>query len=270
MKINGRAIASDILASVRAELSGTPMVRAITLQPSIATTSYLRIKVEKAEEAGMHMDIVELADDASLEDIVAAVEAPGADAVIIQLPLPLGYDTEKAVNAIPVSKDPDVLSSTAYAQFEEGVEGALVPPVAAAVLEVLHREKIDVQGMRTVVVGKGQLVGRPVATVLTRLGADVTTVVKETPNKEALYKQADLIVSGAGAAHIITPEMVKEGVLLIDAGTSGSRGGVAGDIHPDCETRAALFTPVPGGIGPIAVACLFKNTAALFSRIQKQ
>lgn len=264
MIADGRKIASDILAEVREKVAGrAPVVRAITVQPSPATRSYLRIKQQRAEEGGMRLEVVALADDASEDDIIAAIAAPGADAVIVQLPIPDTLDLPRILNSIPVEKDADVLSDAAYARFDAGEEGALVPPVAAGVWEILERTGVDVRGKKTVVVGRGQLVGKPCATLLARMGAQVDVVTRSTENAAELYRAADIIVSGAGAAHIIKPEMVKDGVVLIDAGTSGAGGGVAGDIDPAAAGKASVFTPVPGGVGPVAVSCLFSNTARL-------
>lgn len=264
MIVDGRGIASDILAQVKAGLNGAhPLVRAITIQPSAATDSYLRIKTQRAEEAGMRLEVVRLKDAASIQSIVEEIQKPGADAIIVQLPIPDSLDWDTVLNAIPLLKDADVLSGAAYARFEKQEEGALIPPVAASMLEILRRSSVSVEGKRAVVVGKGQLVGKPCATTLARLGAYVTAVDRTTEHPEHLYIDADIIVSGAGVSHLITPEVVKEGVILIDAGTSGASGAVSGDIHPACAEKASLFTPVPGGVGPIAVASLFKNVASL-------
>lgn len=264
MIADGRTIASEILAEVRAAVApGKPVVRAITVHPSPATTSYLRIKEQRAEEGGMHLEVVRLPDEATEDDIIAEIGKPGADAVIVQLPIPEHLDLARVLNAIPLEKDADVLSDAAYARFEKGEEGALVPPVAAGVGEILKRTGVDVQGKRTVVVGRGQLVGKPCSILLERLGAHVTVVSRSTEHPEAFYKEADIIVSGAGVMHLIKPDMIKDGVVLIDAGTSGAKGAVAGDIDPACAPKASVMTPVPGGVGPVAVSCLFSNTARL-------
>lgn len=266
MIVDGRTLASDILAEVKASVTPRmPVVRAITVAPSAATQSYLRIKMQRAEEGGMRLDVVPLSDDAREDAIIAAITESGADAVIVQLPIPETLDCERVLSAIPIEKDADVLSAAAYARFDENAPGALVPPVAAGVWEILMRSGVSVTGKKTVVVGKGQLVGKPCGTLLERNGAIVSYVRRATTPEERakLFGEADIIVSGAGDAHIIKPEMVKEGVVLVDAGTSGSGGGVAGDIDPACASKASVFTPVPGGVGPVAVSCLFKNVAAL-------
>ncbi len=264
MIVNGKQIASDILAEVKAGLQGrTPVVRAIVVQPTAATESYLSIKESRAREAGMELQVVRLPDDADEASVIAAVQEPGADAVIVQLPLPEHLYTETVLNAIPYAQDADVLSNGAYARFETNEEGALVPPVAGAVLEILTRSHVDVRGKQAVVVGRGKLVGKPVAVLLERLGALVTVVDQSTKNTKELLRDADIVVSGAGKANLIVPDVIKEGVVLIDAGTSGAYGGVLGDIHPDCASKASVYTPVPGGVGPVGVACLFKNAALL-------
>lgn len=264
MIIDGRAIAGDILDEVKASLEGRPaVVRAVAIKPSTATLSYLSIKEESASRAGMKLEVVKLSEDATEEDIIAAVTAPGADAVLVQLPIPEGLDLERVLAAIPLSQDADVLSSASCARFEHGEDGALVPPVAQGVWEILTRHAIDVRGKNVVVAGRGKLVGKPCAALLAQKGGSVSVVHKGTEHPEELFKNADIIVSGVGRSHFITPDMVKDGAVLIDGGTSGTSGAVAGDFHPGCADKASLFTPVPGGVGPIAVACLFLNTARL-------
>lgn len=265
MIVDGRAIAGTLLFDVRKDVEQLPVrivVRAIVVTPSPATESYLATKAARAEEAGMHLEVVKLPDEATTEDVIRAVEAPGCDALIVQLPLPGSIDTQKVLDAIPLKKDADVLSSSAYARFKEGTADALVPPVAGAVAHILETSGVEPRGMNAVVIGQGRLVGEPAATWLTQAGATVTVLTRESTDRSALAR-ADLIVAGAGVANLIRPEDIKEGVVLIDAGTSESDGAIVGDADPACSDRASVFTPVPGGVGPVAVACLFKNVARL-------
>lgn len=264
MSIDGRTIASEILKEVEASLSGRrPLVRIIAMQPSPATESYLRIKEARAYEAGIDIQLIRMEADGTTEDVIHKIALEGADATVVQLPLPEHVDTERILSAIPVEKDADVLSGVAYKKFEDGDEGALTPPVAGAVEEILRRAGAEASGKRAVVVGQGKLVGKPVLATLRHLGADAVSIYKETPHPEAILREADIVVSGAGVPHFITPDMIKDGAILIDAGTSELNGTLAGDFHPDCASKASIFTPVPGGLGPIAVAMLFKNVASL-------
>lgn len=270
MIVDGRSIAASILAKTkeRAEkLACVPVVRAITCDPSPATLSYLKIKALRATDAGMILEVVELPASSTEEECIEAIKAPGAHAVIVQLPLPPGLSTERVVNAIPQMKDADVLSSIAYEDFLSG-NNALLPPVVEAVKEILLRTSTELSGKHAVVVGQGKLVGLPVAAWLTRMNASVAVVTKETPEDElrVLLKSADIVVSGAGSPSIIAPDSIQEGVCIIDAGTSESDGQMVGDADPACATKASVFTPVPGGVGPIAVACLFRNVVELLER----
>lgn len=264
MIVDGRSIASELLHVVkeRAERFGDPLVvRAVVANPSPATESYLKVKADRAREAGMRMEVVRLK-DATESEVFEAVTAPGADAVIVQLPLPASYSQERILNAIPTNKDADCLSAAAVERFERGTPGATVPPVAAAVSVILERAGVVVEGKRAVVVGKGKLVGKPVAKLLEHLGANVSILTKEEGD-DSLLKEADIVVLGAGVPRLVKPEQIKEGVVILDAGTSEEGGAIVGDADPACAQKASVFTPVPGGIGPVAVACLFENAVSL-------
>lgn len=264
MIVDGRAIAKDLLSTVRKEmatLGKEPVVRAVSMQPNAATESYLRIKAARATDAGMRFEHVRAEAGATTEELIEKVRAPGADAVIVQLPLPSSIDAKAVCDAIPRTHDADVLSADAYEQFKSGAADALLPPVVAAVQAVLERENVNPQGERIVIIGRGRLVGEPSALWLSRF-SPVDVITKDAADF-SLLKEADIVVCGAGQAGLVQPEMLKAGVVLIDAGTSESEGAMKGDADPACAEVASVFTPVPGGMGPVAVACLFKNVASL-------
>lgn len=265
MIVDGRAIASSILSDVRSRTARAATVRAVVVAPSAATESYLSIKAARAEEAGMHLEVVRLPDHATEEEVITAVTRAGADAVIVQLPLPEHLDTRAILNSIPPELDADVLSARAYARFADNDDNALLPPVVAAIAEILERSQVFVAGKGAMVIGQGRLVGMPVAAWLVNQGAEVMVVTKEAGDLSRL-EEADIIVSGAGSPALIQPHHIQEGVVLIDAGTSESGGAIVGDADPACAEKAAVFTPVPGGVGPVAVACLFRNVMLLMER----
>lgn len=263
MIVNGKQITAAILAGVQEagmHLGHTPVVRAVTVAPSPATMSYLRIKQKKAAEAGMILQTIELQEDSGTDEVIHAVLTEGADAVIVQLPLPASIDTHAVLQSIPLQQDADILSDKAKEVFRNG--NGLLPPVVGAVKEILERADVSVAGKKVYVLGKGQLVGVPVSEWLQASGADVTVLGKESTDLSIL-KDADIIVSGVGQAGLIKKEYLKQGVVLIDAGTSESEGSIVGDMDPNCSEVASVFTPVPGGVGPVAVAYLFKNVLAL-------
>lgn len=269
MIIDGKAIATEIFAQVKESRSGLSelFVRAITVMPGKATESYLKIKAARAAEAGIRLEVVQLPDSANTNDVLQELEREGADAILVQLPLPPAIDTKTVLDAIPRELDADVLSSAAQAAFVAGEADALLPPVVGAVKEILERTHIAITGKHAVVIGEGGLVGKPSAAWLRYEGATVTVLTRATPSAEFTdaLREADIIVSGAGSPGLITPEMLSPGVVLIDAGTTEDSGALRGDADPACADIASVFTPVPGGVGPLTVACLFRNAALLVS-----
>lgn len=268
MIIDGRKMAADVLARTKAhaaKLAHPPRVLVISANETPATKSYLAIKQKKAADAGCVLDLLSFGPDTTTEDLRTAVLTSDADAVIVQLPLGERMDAHIVCDAIPLEKDADVLSTVARMKFEADEYDVLIPPVAGALAEILSSHNVDLAGKKAVVIGKGSLVGKPCATWLSHHKADVTHLSFRSGDFSAL-KDADITVSGAGSPHFIKPEMIKQGAVLIDAGTSESGGAIAGDADPACADKCSIFTPVPGGVGPIAVAKLFENVVTLAER----
>jgi methylenetetrahydrofolate dehydrogenase (NADP+)/methenyltetrahydrofolate cyclohydrolase len=259
-------MAAEVLARAKvraAALGKTPRVLAIVANETPATKSYLSIKSKRAADAGCILEVQAFPESVSTEDLQAAIRASEADAIIVQLPLPPGVDTQSVCDSIPAEKDADVLSDSARQKFARGDAGAFVPPVVGAVAEIFRVHALEPKGKKAVVIGRGFLVGAPVAMWLAQEGAQVTVVGRSTQDFADILRGADIIVSGAGVPRLITPDMLKQGLALIDAGTSESNGEVVGDADPACAAKCSLFTPVPGGVGPLAVACLFENAVTL-------
>ncbi|MBX4192298.1 bifunctional 5,10-methylenetetrahydrofolate dehydrogenase/5,10-methenyltetrahydrofolate cyclohydrolase [Candidatus Parcubacteria bacterium] len=237
MIINGKQIAEEIITELGESLRGKKL-GIVVGTPDPATESFVKIKTRVAERLGVEVVRGEF------NDLVQ-----NCDGVIVQLPHP---DAEKLIAAIPPQKDLDAI----------GPNPLVLAPVAGAIAEILNRNSVEVKNKKAVVVGAGRLVGAPAAALLKELGADVSVVTQSEGNLSAL-KDADIVVLGAGQPGFIKPEMLKQGVILIDAGTSEAGGKLAGDADPACADVASIFTPVPGGIGPIAVAMIFKNLSQL-------
>lgn len=264
MIIDGRQLArerSDEILKKRAGLGALSLGLVLATENPV-TQSYVGIK--KRAASALNIDVVEyrLPDSATLDDIKREVEKANAhDGVILQLPLPQGIDVESAKNVIEKDVDVDVLSDAAFGAFASGSFPA-IPPVPAAMHYILKRNSVDPKGKRVVIIGKGRLVGRPAAVLFSQLGAEVVALEKgdDVPSNT---KAADIIISGAGVGGLIKPEMIKEGAVILDGGTSELGGKVVGDADPKCAEKASLFTPVPGGVGPIAVVEIFANLVAL-------
>lgn len=267
MIVDGRAIRDELLQQVKQEVAvlGRPFSLGIFVShaPDFATESFIRIKKRAADAIGIEIVEYAIREDATTESVIADIArvAEKHDGIIVQCPLPPAFDIDQIRNAVPIAKDVDALSDAAIAAFESG-DAKILTPVVAALAEICKRGDVTLNGKNAVVLGHGRLVGKPAATWLRLQGADVTVLDKSSPDIDAI-QHADILVLGAGVPGLVTPSMIKDGVILFDAGTSEAEGKLAGDADPACADKATLFTPVPGGIGPITVAFIFKNLARL-------
>jgi len=258
--INGTHIADAVRTELENErkMFGELTLGVLMSAGDAATESFIRIKSRVAQSLDVSIVRKELSADATTAEALVALKelAATCDGVIVQLPLPKGVDVSRLIDALPPEKDVDGLTKGARVR----------PPVAVAVQEILTRNDVSVKGARAVVVGAGKLVGLPSAALLQELGAEVA-VLSKGDSLEAL-KDADIVVLGAGEPGLVKPEMLKQGVVLIDAGTSEQSGKLKGDADPACGSVASIYTPVPGGVGPIAVVMIFKNLLALARQAQ--
>lgn len=261
MLVDGKAIAAEILAEVAvltaARPSGALRLSAVTCAANFETKKYLEMKRAKAAAVGIDLVVIELPEHVSTEEAVAGITqvAEQSSGVVVQLPFPAHVDRAALIAAVPVEKDPD--------GFRYGeVSSACFSPVVGAIDEISNRYDVVWEGKQVVILGEGLLVGRPSAAYARARGARVTVFTKETYDESGLLL-ADIIVSGIGQPHFIKPDMVKVGVIIFDAGTSEDGGVLVGDVDPATESKAKLLTPVPGGIGPITIACLLRNLVAL-------
>ena len=263
MIINGKEIAEEIIDEIEGlrQTNGQKRVVFITFGPSPETQGFLNIKSRLAERLGISSRIIRENSCTTDEARVTIDKAASShDGVVVQLPIQENLDIASILDSIPSEVDIDMLSSEARRLYTSG-STSRVPPVANAVWRIFQRHGVDPRDRKIVLLGRGRLVGEPVSLRLTMEGIrhDVVDINTGNSEKLKLLAGADIIVSGIGVPHYIKPEMIKEGVVLIDAGASEQAGRVAGDIDPLCAEKASLFTPVPGGVGPVTVASLFLN-----------
>jgi len=258
MIINGRQMAEEIRSDLRGKLTGRKLrLVIISVGDNLVTAKYLALKQKFGEEIGAEIVVQEFASGISQAELAERLRQLADDwsvhGVVVQLPLPKHLKTGDLFSLIPPEKDVDALSP----------EARVLSPVVGAIKEILTQQKISPKEKKVVVVGRGKLVGRPAAVWLAQEGAEVSVVDLETPKPEKILKQADIIVSGAGCPGLITPNMIKQGTVLIDAATSELGGRLVGDVDPACAEKCAVLTPVPGGVGPLTIAYLFKNLVDL-------
>lgn len=255
-------LAKKVASSVK-----KPKVTVIAVGSDRATASFVSIKKKFADALGIPFDILHFDVNTNTQDLIKEIEKVASDkvttALIVQLPLPKEIDTEKVLASIPRHLDADVLSPGSYQLFISS--GIIMPPVAKAIMTIFDDLGIDLNNKNIVVVGMGRLVGGPVYDLLKKQALDVTCIDINTASndRQVSLKKADIIISGIGVSHSIGPEDIKSGAILIDAGTSEQAGVLAGDIDPACAAKAASMTSVPGGVGPLTIACLFSNIVEL-------
>lgn len=262
--VDGKALAAELLAEVADEVEALlvpPHLVVITCAPNFETKKYLALKQGKARALGIDMTLEELPVTSTTEEVQAAVRTAAArsNGVIVQLPLPAAIDTAAVLAAIPASHDVDAFSYAGEAE-------AVLPPVVGAIALIARTHEILWAGKRVAIFGHGRLVGAPAAVFAKSAGATVTVLTEASTNATEVAQAADIIILGAGKPNLLTPDMVKEGVVVFDAGASEDGGLLVGDADPAAADKASLFTPVPGGIGPMTIALLFHNLVQLQKR----
>ncbi len=253
MIIDGKKISEEI----KKTLNGKGLKLAIVaVAPDEASKKFISQKIKFAEDIGAKTRLYELPEDITTSQLrkkMAEIShIKENDGVILQLPLPSQIKTQYVLNGITVSKDVDVLSSRAFGDFATG-HSKILPPVVGAVKLIFDKYNVDFKNKNIVVVGSGKLVGKPVATWLINQNATFSVLDKYTLNPKTYTLTADIIISGTGKKNLITPDMVKDGVILIDVG----------DADPKVADKCSLFTPAIGGLGPLTVAMVFKNLIEL-------
>ncbi len=268
--MDGNALRDEIIVGLRQriEAAGSPSICLATVLVGDDGPSqrYVRSKHQKAAEAGLASRHVDLPATATQSEVEAAVRQLVADdsvhGILVQLPLPDGLDPEPVLDLIPPEKDVDGLTERSMGRLVRGRPG-LVGCTPLGVMRLLERYDISTSGKRAVVVGRSTLVGLPLSLLLARKGIDATVTLahSRTADMAAVVREADIVVGAAGQARMITADMVKPGAAVIDVGVSRTEAGIVGDVDFDAVAEVAGFiTPMPGGTGPMTIACLMENT----------
>lgn len=266
MIIDGRNISAEILEKLKLEVSGLPFVPVfcdVLVGEDRASAQYVGMKALAAERIGIKFRGAEYPSNIPKEQLISEIKNIGKEpnmcGLIVQLPLPAGLPRQEILDAVDPKIDVDCMNSKNLADFYQGNIG-FIPPTAAAIMEILERLNVDLTLKQLLVVGQGELVGRPVTFLLKRRGLNVNIADVKTANTAELLKIADVVISATGKAGLITGEKIKPGAIIIDAGTSESNGGIVGDVDLESvKNIAGLVSPVPGGVGPVTVAKLLEN-----------
>jgi methylenetetrahydrofolate dehydrogenase (NADP+) / methenyltetrahydrofolate cyclohydrolase len=263
--MDGKALAERIRAQVAQEVNelGHVGLTTILVGEDPASELYIRRKHDAAKEVGIVARDYRLAEDTSeqeLLDLIAQLNADDAvDGILVQLPLAAQIDEQRALDAVDPAKDVDGFHPVNAGRLFLGQEG-LVAATPTGIMTLLEEYDVPLVGARAVVVGRSIIVGKPVALLLLAQHATVTICHSRTVDLAAHTGEADVLVVAVGQPGVISVDMVKEGATVIDVGMNRTPDGLRGDVDPAVAERAGLLTPVPGGVGPMTIASLLRNT----------
>jgi methylenetetrahydrofolate dehydrogenase (NADP+)/methenyltetrahydrofolate cyclohydrolase len=270
--IDGKAIAAEVRERVRSEVaeyaerSGgrAPGLATVLVGEDPASEIYVRNKHKACEEAGIRSIHQGLAADTTEAQLLALIgelnDDPEVDGILVQLPVPEQIDPDAVIKAIDPGKDVDGLTPTNAGLLASGSPG-LVPCTPAGVMELLRHQGVELEGAEAVVVGRSNLVGRPVSSLLLGANATVTMCHSRTRDLAAVCARADVLVAAVGSPRLLGADAVKPGAAVIDVGMNRTDDGLAGDVDFEAAVEVAgAITPVPGGVGPMTIAMLLVNT----------
>lgn len=276
--MDGKALSEKIYERIKTEvakLDKKPTLAVIITSDNEAGKIYVRNKKRACENTGINSITVEFDETVSDEEFLSKIDElnknPEVDAIMVQLPIPRHLDTEKILNSISPEKDADGLHYINAGKLFTGQIPNSVACTPKGIIRILDEYGINVEGKHAVVIGRSNLVGKPIAQLLMQKNATVTHLHSKSKNIEFFTKNADIIVVATGKPKMLKGDMVKEGVVIIDVGISRVDGKLSGDVDFDSVApKASFITPVPKGVGPMTVAMLIQNTLELAKQHQMQ
>jgi methylenetetrahydrofolate dehydrogenase (NADP+)/methenyltetrahydrofolate cyclohydrolase len=265
--IDGKALAAKVREEVAASVAelGHVGLATVLVGDDPASHVYIRHKQKAATEAGMDARDHKLPAETSQEELLAFIAELNADdevdGLLVQLPLPDRIDEHTVIEALDPGKDIDGIHPYNAGRLMMG-RPTLVPGTPRGVMRMLEEYEIPLGGANAVVIGRSNIVGRPMAQLLLHANATVTVCHSRTPDLAAHTLEADVLVAAVGRLHLVRPDMVKPGATVIDVGMNRTDAGLLGDVDPAVAERAGHITPVPGGVGPMTIAMVLQNTVA--------
>ena len=275
--IDGKAIAAEVRAKITLEVEEliqkgiTPGLAVVIVGDDPASRTYVNNKKKACAQTGIHSEEYALPASTSQEELMDLVNKLNArqeiNGILVQSPLPNGLDEEAVVEAIDPNKDVDAFHPSNVGRIMIG-NFHFLPCTPAGVIELLRSEKIEISGKNCVVIGRSNIVGKPMAMLLLHNNGTVTICHSKTKNLTEICKNADILVAALGKPKFVTAAMVKPGAVVIDVGMDRDENGkLCGDVDfADVEKVASYITPVPGGVGPMTIAMLLKNTVSAAKR----
>ena len=272
--IDGRLVSKKIYENLSDEilfLSKKPCLAVIIVGEDPASRIYVNLKRKKAQELGIKSIVEQMPTATSQQELLDKIEQLNNDnevnAILVQLPLPSHIDTKAVLEKIDPLKDVDCFHPYNMGRIATGTKPYVYPCTPKGIIRLLEYYNIQPQGKHAVVIGRSNIVGRPVAQMLLNENATVTICHSKTANLAEITKTADILISAVGQKNLVKPDMVKEGVVVIDVGMNRTdEGKLCGDVDfYGVEPKASFITPVPGGVGPMTICSLMQNTFDLYN-----
>ena len=268
--LDGKSLAAEIRTAVKARVASlsqrgiTPGLAVVLAGDDPASAVYVRHKTLACAETGVHSRVIKLESSVGQDRVLDEVQALNADpavhGILVQLPLPRGVDAARVLAAVSPAKDVDGFHVESLGALVAGAPG-FVPCTPAGVMRLLQHAQIPIQGRHAVVLGRSNIVGKPVSLLLLQKDATVTICHSKSQGLEKITREADILVAAVGRAKLVTAAMVKPGACVIDVGVNrGADGKLVGDVDfATAKNVAGAITPVPGGVGPMTIAMLLEN-----------
>ena len=277
--LDGKYTSSVILQDLKTEIQRylqegkrTPRIDILLIGDDYASQMYVNMKEKKALDLGISVNIHNFEKDINENDLIKLISQlnndRNVDGIMAQLPMPEHINESEVLESILPFKDVDGLTSTNLGKLFKNDSSAIAPATAKGVIKLLDKYNIQIEGKNAVVVGRGDISGLPIAAMLQNRNATITICHSHTQNLKDVCKDADILVSSIGRAEYINSEYVKNGSIVIDVGTNrNSEGKLVGDVDfNSVKNIAGYITPVPGGVGPMTIACLFDNLIEMYKR----
>ncbi|MEI8376978.1 MAG: bifunctional 5,10-methylenetetrahydrofolate dehydrogenase/5,10-methenyltetrahydrofolate cyclohydrolase [bacterium] len=273
MIIDGKKVAQGILDDIKkqvAKLEIKPTIAVVVVGENSSSKIYVNIKNKKATEIGMNSVVVEMSEDTKQQELEAKIEElnqnPDINAILVQMPLPKHLDAYKIIEEILPEKDVDGFHPENVGRLSIGLTPFAYSCTPKGVIRLLDEYNIDLESKHVVVIGRSNIVGKPLSAMLLARNATVTMAHSKTKNLPLLSKSADILVSAVGSPKLVKREWLKDNAVVIDVGISRMPDGkIVGDVDfENVQDKASFITPVPGGVGPMTIAMLLENTLNLY------
>lgn len=266
--LDGKQMAADIRKELKEEIEESNIkcgLAVILAGENEASKVYVKNKIKACTEVGIQSFVYYLPENIDEPEILHLIEALNKDSnihgILVQLPLPKHLNESKILAAVYPEKDVDGFTVQNFGKMVLGDQNALIPCTPQGIMEILKRGKIKISGQNAVVVGRSNIVGKPIAMLLLRQNATVTITHSKTQNLSAFTSKADILIAAVGCPEMIKADMVKKGAVVIDVGINRTSQGLKGDVDFENVSKiASAITPVPGGVGPMTIAMLLSNT----------